>query len=238
MILTDEEIAKAWGYADFGGDDKRKVLYDALKKYALGYEAGHTIEQIAEELFLIGVSGKGKSRSIELTEKGVEFMEEHTAQMAKTKERERCVRIIEALGRGSNYLELIRREGYMEEANQPKETESHSKGERMTLGRTEEKKMMDWKDLVYINGKLDEKKVMDELSDYAFLMEQASLVYEHVAGLSKTNYTAETIISQHDEKCLSKGITQDDVKMMLEQCGDIGELKQSLITYFEISNDR
>ena len=44
-----------------------------------------------------------------------------------------------------------------------------------------------WKDIIYKDGKIDEEQVMKELHDYSFLMEQASLVYEQISGLSKAN---------------------------------------------------
>jgi hypothetical protein len=61
-----------------------------------------------------------------------------------------------------------------------------------------------WKDLVENpDGTLDKDKVMRELSDYRFLMRQASKVYCHVTGgmASKTNIYAEVIISEHDHAC-------------------------------------
>lgn len=57
-IITDEQLNNAWGNADFGDLPKRKVLANALLKYASGYSTGKTISCIADELGLITKSGK------------------------------------------------------------------------------------------------------------------------------------------------------------------------------------
>lgn len=63
-ILTDRQINNAWGNADFGQIDKRKIIGNALLKYATGYKTGHTAECICLELGLITkrhmLSVKGK----------------------------------------------------------------------------------------------------------------------------------------------------------------------------------
>ncbi len=63
-ILTDRQINDAWGNADFGQVDKRKIIGNALLKYATGRKTGRTIESICLELGLItkrcALSVKGK----------------------------------------------------------------------------------------------------------------------------------------------------------------------------------
>lgn len=58
-----------------------------------------------------------------------------------------------------------------------------------------------WRKLIYPNGELDVEEMKGDLNDYSFLMEQASIVYDHITGgqLSKTNYFAETVIQQADK---------------------------------------
>lgn len=58
-----------------------------------------------------------------------------------------------------------------------------------------------WQDIVAPNGVIDVAQVKKELSDYAFLLDQVPKVYMHVTGgkLSKTNYTAQTVISESDD---------------------------------------
>jgi len=65
-IVTDEEINEAWGNANFGDVSKRKIILEALKKFAQGWATGHTIKCISSELGLIwqrnghdGLSDKG-----------------------------------------------------------------------------------------------------------------------------------------------------------------------------------
>ena len=57
-----------------------------------------------------------------------------------------------------------------------------------------------WKDLVEVDGKIDKDKVMRELSDYRFMLEQVPKVYDHVSGgrISKPNTYAFEVIGQHD----------------------------------------
>ena len=60
-----------------------------------------------------------------------------------------------------------------------------------------------WKDLVETDGQLDKDKVMRELSDYKFMLEQVPLVYMHVSGgrISKPNTYAFEVNQQADEWC-------------------------------------
>lgn len=59
-----------------------------------------------------------------------------------------------------------------------------------------------WKDLVETDGQLDKDKVMRELADYYFMLEQVPKVYMHVSGgrISKPNTYAFEVIQQHDER--------------------------------------
>jgi hypothetical protein len=55
-----------------------------------------------------------------------------------------------------------------------------------------------WKEIVAPNGVVNLDQLKKELADYSFLMSQASLVYCHVANLSKVMYHADVIISESD----------------------------------------
>ena len=70
-VVTDEEIEKAWGNADFGDQPKREVIYDTLCKFAMGYGTGKFARAITEELGLSGGENHGRER---LTEKGLKFL--------------------------------------------------------------------------------------------------------------------------------------------------------------------
>ena len=52
-IVTDDDIRAVWGNANFGHDNKRLVVDDALLHVACGYANGHTAECIITELELI-----------------------------------------------------------------------------------------------------------------------------------------------------------------------------------------
>jgi len=93
----------------------------------------------------------------------------------------------------------------------------------------------DWEGIIYVKGRLSKRKVMNELLDYGFLMEQASKVYEYFTGLSKTNYYASTIISRIEETTYDQKITQDDVKMLIEESSSKKELIESLCEYFDLN---
>ena len=58
-----------------------------------------------------------------------------------------------------------------------------------------------WKPIIEASGEPSFDQIMRELSDYKFLMDQASKVYYHVTGglLSKTNYHAHTVTDVADE---------------------------------------
>lgn len=67
-IVTDEEIEKAWGYANFGSKSKRDVIKHTLLKRASFWHCGHTAAQICIEL---GLLTKKKKM---LTQKGGRYL--------------------------------------------------------------------------------------------------------------------------------------------------------------------
>ncbi len=93
-----------------------------------------------------------------------------------------------------------------------------------------------WRDLVYTKGKLDEKKVMNELSDFYYIMGQVPEVYCAITGntLSKLMYPASTVIDEFEDHNLDKEITKEDVADMLNKCDNLKELKKELVDYFEL----
>lgn len=95
-------------------------------------------------------------------------------------------------------------------------------------------KKKDWKEIVYKNGKLDEKQVFKELHDFGIMLEEVPKVYCEITGglLSKPLYNAETVIAEFNEKNYDKKITQDDVKDMLDNCRTLEELQTELRDYF------
>lgn len=80
-----------------------------------------------------------------------------------------------------------------------------------------------WKELLEVDGKLDKDKVMRELHDYRFLMEQASLVYCHVSGgmISKTNTYAFEVNGQNDR--VTQEYIEEAVAEERERCAEIAE---------------
>ena len=68
-IITDEELDKAWGYANFGNCSKRDILRSTLLKCASGYYTGHTAKCIVEELGLV-------TKKWTLTKKGKQYLYE------------------------------------------------------------------------------------------------------------------------------------------------------------------
>lgn len=58
-----------------------------------------------------------------------------------------------------------------------------------------------WKSIIISeDGSVNLDQVKRELHDYLNLMTNASKVYEHFAGLSKTNYEAHVIIEEGDRR--------------------------------------
>jgi hypothetical protein len=93
----------------------------------------------------------------------------------------------------------------------------------------------DWKEIIYKNGKINATQVFKELSDYSFLMEQASTVYCHFTNLSKTNYYAHTIIGLIEDSTYPKDAVQDDIRDILKNCPTKKELIEELKTYFDLA---
>ena len=67
-IVSDEELDKAWGNANFGDSlTKRDVVASALLKYACGYITGHYAQCICVELGLV-------TKNLNLTIKGKRYL--------------------------------------------------------------------------------------------------------------------------------------------------------------------
>jgi len=81
-----------------------------------------------------------------------------------------------------------------------------------------------WKPLVETDGKLDQDKVMRELHDYHFLIDQVPKVYGHVSGnkISKPNTYAFEVINAHDDQRQEDidFAVQEAVKEALEKAAD------------------
>lgn len=68
-IVSDDEIAKVHGYANFGAMTPREVVNDGVRKTAVGYHCGHTQFTILREHGLITKPPAG-SYDANLTKKG------------------------------------------------------------------------------------------------------------------------------------------------------------------------
>jgi hypothetical protein len=92
-----------------------------------------------------------------------------------------------------------------------------------------------WKPLIYTKGKLSERKVMNELYDYYFILQEVPKVYCDITGglLSKPNYSAETILGEFNERFLDKETTNEDVAEMIKTAKTLKELKEDLEDYFK-----
>ena len=71
-IITDEEIKRVHGNANFGTMKKRDVVNETLLKTACGYHSGHTAKQIVAEQGLIIDSRRKGIRSI--TQRGKKYL--------------------------------------------------------------------------------------------------------------------------------------------------------------------
>lgn len=64
-LVTDEELDRAWGGANFGGMSKREVIRLGTLKCLAGWHQGHTSRTICTELGLINdkykVTAKGRA---------------------------------------------------------------------------------------------------------------------------------------------------------------------------------
>jgi hypothetical protein len=68
-IVSDDEISKVHGHANFGAMTPRKVVNDGVRKTAVGYHCGHTQFTILREHGLITKPRAG-SYDADLTKKG------------------------------------------------------------------------------------------------------------------------------------------------------------------------
>lgn len=66
-VVSDEELIKVWGNANFGSTDKREIVRNSLLKCACRYYTGKTAKQILEELSLV-------TTKWELTPKGRNYL--------------------------------------------------------------------------------------------------------------------------------------------------------------------
>lgn len=64
--VTDEEIAEAFRFTNFGHNKHRELLNASVLKKLVGYHCGHTITTIMRELKLIGKTGVPTQRGIQL----------------------------------------------------------------------------------------------------------------------------------------------------------------------------
>ena len=94
-----------------------------------------------------------------------------------------------------------------------------------------------WKGIIYKNGKLDKEQVMKELADYYFMLNEVPKVYMGVTDglLSKTNYSANVILMEFEDRFLSKSMTKYDIKDILEDKKmDSIEKLENISDYFDI----
>jgi len=92
-----------------------------------------------------------------------------------------------------------------------------------------------WKDIIYKNGKLDEKQVMKELADFYFLIKEVPKVYCEITGglLSKLNYPASVILVEFNERFWDKEIIIEDIEKMMKSAKTLEELKEELEDYLK-----
>jgi hypothetical protein len=76
-LVTDAELDKAWGHANFGGMTKREVLRLGTLKCLAGWHQGHTSKTICTELGLINdkykITAKGRAYIWLACAKGSDF---------------------------------------------------------------------------------------------------------------------------------------------------------------------
>jgi hypothetical protein len=72
-IISDAEIERVHGNANFGSLSKRGVINEGVLKAAFGYSAGHTMQCILEEHGLIRKT-RPKTYAMTLTKKGGEYL--------------------------------------------------------------------------------------------------------------------------------------------------------------------
>lgn len=71
-IISDKEITRVHGHANFGDMSPREVVNDGVRKYAVGFTGGHTQLCILLEHCLIRKPNPGKY-SADLTKKGKRY---------------------------------------------------------------------------------------------------------------------------------------------------------------------
>lgn len=71
-IISDEEVAKVHGYANFGSMTPREVVDDGVRQYAVGFTGGATQVAILREHGLI-TKPKGRGYNADLTQKGKRY---------------------------------------------------------------------------------------------------------------------------------------------------------------------
>jgi hypothetical protein len=76
MIITDEELSKAFAGTNFGHTNYHELLNASVFKKLVGYHCGHTITCIMQELGLIGKTGKP-------TKKGILLIREEYSHLMK-----------------------------------------------------------------------------------------------------------------------------------------------------------
>lgn len=72
-IISDDEIIRVHGYANFGSIKPRQVVDETVLKYALGYDSGSTAMAIVAQHGLIR-KPKPMSTKCELTSKGFLYL--------------------------------------------------------------------------------------------------------------------------------------------------------------------
>jgi hypothetical protein len=71
-IISDEEIVRVHGHANFGTMKPRDVVNDGVRKSAVGFHCGHTQFTILREHGLI-TKPRGMSYDVNLTKKGKRY---------------------------------------------------------------------------------------------------------------------------------------------------------------------
>lgn len=74
-IISDDEITRVHGHANFGSMSPREVVNDGVRKSAIGYHCGHTQVCILREHGLI-TAQRGLSHDVNLTKKGKKYARE------------------------------------------------------------------------------------------------------------------------------------------------------------------
>jgi hypothetical protein len=73
QIITDAEVARVHGHANFGSQTSRQVLAEGVWKYSMGFTGGHTQLTILLEHGLIRKPKPGSYRST-LTKRGEAYL--------------------------------------------------------------------------------------------------------------------------------------------------------------------